>query len=156
VAISLLVWVGGTIGGVIDNIPFTQTMIPVVARLASSDMGLPLTPLVWALVFGCCLGGTQPPHVGSVADELGRSPDHSDCMHDVVVDLFIDHANTHRTGNATLIGAPANIVAAGLAEQQGYKLTFMHFFRIGFPCCLLSLFIANAYLLVTHVLIPWY
>jgi Na+/H+ antiporter NhaD/arsenite permease-like protein len=60
VAISLLVWVGGTIGGVIDNIPFTQTMIPVVARLASSDMGLPLTPLVWALVFGCCLGGTSP------------------------------------------------------------------------------------------------
>lgn len=115
VAITLLVWVGGTIGGVIDNIPFTQTMIPVVARLASDDMGLPLTPLVWALVFGCCLGG-----------------------------------------NATLIGAPANIVAAGLAEQQGYKLTFMHFFRIGFPCCLLTLLISNVYLLVTHVLIPWY
>jgi Na+/H+ antiporter NhaD/arsenite permease-like protein len=36
-------------------------MIPVVARLASDDMGLPLTPLVWALVFGCCLGGTPPP-----------------------------------------------------------------------------------------------
>lgn len=59
-AITMLIWVGGTVGGVIDNLPFTQTMIPVVARLAGPDIGLPLTPLVWALVYGCCLGGTVP------------------------------------------------------------------------------------------------
>lgn len=32
-------------------------------------------------------------------------------------------------GNATLIGASANVVCAGVAEQHGYRLTFMKFFK---------------------------
>ena len=36
-------------------------------------------------------------------------------------------------GNGTLIGASANVVCAGVAEQHGYKFTFMDFFKIGFP-----------------------
>lgn len=59
-------------------------------------------------------------------------------------------------GNATLIGASANVVAAGLAEQQGYNLSFNYFLKTGLPCCALSLVIATVYLLITHVLIPWY
>jgi Na+/H+ antiporter NhaD/arsenite permease-like protein len=61
-AIVMIIWVGGTVGAFIDNIPFTQTMIPIVLRLTSGDLGLPLTPLVWALAYGCCMGGTAPHH----------------------------------------------------------------------------------------------
>ena len=32
-------------------------------------------------------------------------------------------------GNGTIIGASANVVCAGLAEQNGYKITFMDFFK---------------------------
>ena len=32
-------------------------------------------------------------------------------------------------GNGTLIGASANVVCAGLAEQNGYKITFNGFFK---------------------------
>ena len=32
-------------------------------------------------------------------------------------------------GNGTLIGASANVVAAGIAEQHGYGFTFMDFFK---------------------------
>lgn len=32
-------------------------------------------------------------------------------------------------GNGTLIGASANLVCAGLAQQHGYKFTFMDFFK---------------------------
>ena len=32
-------------------------------------------------------------------------------------------------GNGTLIGASANIICAGSAEQHGYKMTFMDFFK---------------------------
>ena len=32
-------------------------------------------------------------------------------------------------GNGTLIGASANVVCAGLAEQNGYKITFNTFFK---------------------------
>lgn len=32
-------------------------------------------------------------------------------------------------GNGTLVGASANVICAGIAEQQGYKMTFMDFFK---------------------------
>jgi Na+/H+ antiporter NhaD/arsenite permease-like protein len=33
-------------------------------------------------------------------------------------------------GNGTLIGASANVVAAGIAEQQGYPISFNYFFKV--------------------------
>lgn len=32
-------------------------------------------------------------------------------------------------GNGTLIGASANVVCAGIAEQHGYGFSFMEFFK---------------------------
>jgi Na+/H+ antiporter NhaD/arsenite permease-like protein len=32
-------------------------------------------------------------------------------------------------GNGTVVGASANVICAGIAEQHGYKMTFMEFFR---------------------------
>ena len=58
-------------------------------------------------------------------------------------------------GNGTLIGASANVVAAGVAEQHGYKFTFMDFFKIGFPMTLLSLLVASGYLMLCHVAFDW-
>ncbi len=144
-AIVMIIWVGGTVGAFIDNIPFTQTMIPIVLRLTSGDLGLPLTPLVWALAYGCCMGGTAPHHTAARVRPHTRATAHT---------TPVAHNNT--SGNATLIGASANVVAAGLAEQQGYNLSFNYFLKTGLPCCMLSLTIATVYLLVTHVLIHWY
>ena len=59
-------------------------------------------------------------------------------------------------GNGTLIGASANVVAVGLCEQQGYPISFVRFFKIGFPCMVISVTVATVYMLITHVLIPWY
>ncbi|ELR13426.1 P protein, putative [Acanthamoeba castellanii str. Neff] len=59
-------------------------------------------------------------------------------------------------GNGTLIGASANVVAAGIAEQQGYPISFNYFFKMGFPCMLVSTAVATVYILISHVIIPWY
>ena len=58
VAMTVIVWVSALTSAVLDNIPFTATMVPVVRILAEDDkLGLPLGPLVWALSLGACLGG---------------------------------------------------------------------------------------------------
>ncbi|XP_075237198.1 P protein-like [Lycorma delicatula] len=54
-------------------------------------------------------------------------------------------------GNGTLIGASSNVVCAGVAEQHGYRFTFMQFLRMGFPVTILSMIVATIYLMVTHV-----
>ena len=51
-------------------------------------------------------------------------------------------------GNGTLIGASANVVLSGISNREGYPITFMHFFKVGFPMMVVSLVIATGYLLV--------
>ena len=58
-------------------------------------------------------------------------------------------------GNGTLIGASANVVCAGVAEQHGYKFSFLDFFKLGFPITLISLTVASGYLMVCHVAFDW-
>ncbi|CAH1642262.1 unnamed protein product [Spodoptera littoralis] len=53
-------------------------------------------------------------------------------------------------GNGTLIGASANVVCAGVAEQHGYRFTFVQFLKIGFPIMLGNLTVASLYLLFCH------
>ncbi|XP_039581625.1 P protein [Passer montanus] len=115
VAIILVLWVSALASSVIDNIPFTATMIPVLLNLSKDpDVNLPMKPLIFSLAMGACLGG-----------------------------------------NGTLIGASANVVCAGIAEQHGYGFSFMEFFRLGFPMMIVSCTIGMCYLLVAHVVVGW-
>lgn len=89
VAIILILWISGLSSSLVDSIPVTSMMVRVVVSLAqNSSLNLPLSPLVWALAFGPCLGG-----------------------------------------NGTLVGASANVVCAGIAEQHGYKISFIEYFK---------------------------
>ncbi|SAL64344.1 ArsB/NhaD family transporter [Caballeronia humi] len=51
-------------------------------------------------------------------------------------------------GNATLIGASANIVAAGICARHGKPLTFVRFLRYGLPVTIVQLVATAAYVLV--------
>jgi len=51
-------------------------------------------------------------------------------------------------GNGTLIGASANVVVAGLALREGYKLSYMSFLKIGGIVTLISLVISTVYVLI--------
>lgn len=114
-AVVIILWVSALVSAFIDNIPYTAAMVPVVVRLGTDPaLNLPLSPLIYALAFGTCLGG-----------------------------------------NGTLIGASANVVAAGISESQGFPISFNNFFRTGFPTMIVSVSTVTVYLLVFHVLIPW-
>ena len=49
-------------------------------------------------------------------------------------------------GNATSIGASANVVVLGVAERSGHPIRFARFFRYGAPVSTLSIALALAYL----------
>ena len=52
----LLIWLSAVASGVVDNIPYTATMIPVVESLGHA---MPVGPLWWSLALGACLGGNS-------------------------------------------------------------------------------------------------
>ncbi|XP_032665122.1 P protein [Odontomachus brunneus] len=58
-------------------------------------------------------------------------------------------------GNGTLIGATANVVCVGVAEQHGYKFSFMQFFKVGFPIMITSTLTIMIYLMIAHVMFNW-
>ena len=102
-ATSLLVlWISALLSAIVDNIPYTATMIPVVAQLSEGQAN---DAIWWALAMGADLGG-----------------------------------------NATLIGASANVILAGMAEREGHPITFGQFLRFGVPVTLGTMVIATAYL----------
>ena len=58
-------------------------------------------------------------------------------------------------GNGTLIGSSAGVVAAGLSERFGYRITFIRWLKIGFPFMLITLAIGTVILpILTIMIIP--
>jgi len=49
-------------------------------------------------------------------------------------------------GNGTIVAASANVVAVGMLEDHGYRLTFLRFMKLGFPLMVMSVAISAVYL----------
>ncbi len=103
----LLLWFSAIASGIVDNIPYTATMIPIVETLGQS---MPVMPLWWSLALGACLGG-----------------------------------------NATLVGAAANVVVANLAEKSGHPISFKRFLGYGVATTAMSLLLATGYVWLRYL-----
>jgi Na+/H+ antiporter NhaD/arsenite permease-like protein len=64
-ATLVLLWVAAALSAVIDNIPFTAAMIPIL--LGMEAQGIQVAPLWWALSAGVGMGGNGT-HIGSTAN----------------------------------------------------------------------------------------
>ena len=55
----IVMWGSGFASGIVDNIPFTATMVPVIEQLAENRGydAATVEPLWWSLSLGACLGG---------------------------------------------------------------------------------------------------
>jgi len=103
----LLLWLSAIASGIVDNIPYTATLIPVVESLGRA---MPVEPLWWSLALGACLGG-----------------------------------------NATLVGASANVVVASLAERSGHPISFRRFLGYGLLTTAMSLLLATGYVWLRYL-----
>lgn len=56
-AVCLILWVAAIMSAFVDNIPFTATMLPIVAYLTKVIPGAESNVLWWALALGACFGG---------------------------------------------------------------------------------------------------
>ena len=61
----IVIWIAAILSAIIDNIPFTMAMIPVIQHLETQ--GINVSPLWWALAMGVGFGGNGTP-IGSTAN----------------------------------------------------------------------------------------
>ncbi len=102
IAAMLILWTSGFFSAIIDNIPYTATMVPIIQELKPV---MDIYPLWWALSLGACLGG-----------------------------------------NATIVGAAANVIVIEAAYSKGYKISFIRFMKYGMFITLISLIISSIYI----------
>lgn len=103
----LLLWLSAAGSALIDNIPYTATLIPLVESLGEA---MPVAPLWWSLALGACLGG-----------------------------------------NATLVGAAANVVVCNLADKSGHPIGFRRFLRFGVLITFVSLVLSSLYVWLRYL-----
>jgi Na+/H+ antiporter NhaD/arsenite permease-like protein len=117
VTFFLIIWSSAFASSIVDNIPFSAMMIPLITNIiqnetiASAFGSFIINPLWWALSLGVGLGG-----------------------------------------NGTLIGSSAGVASVGLAEKQGYYITFNKFLKLGLPFMIVSVAVGSLVLWVDMLL----
>ena len=108
VASMFVLWLSAVVSGIVDNIPYTATMLPVIHDLSAPHE---TQALWWSLAAGADLGG-----------------------------------------NATIIGASANVILASMAEREGHPIGFMTFARYAVPVTFASILVSSGYLWLRYLL----
>jgi Na+/H+ antiporter NhaD/arsenite permease-like protein len=55
-------------------------------------------------------------------------------------------------GNGTLVGASANVIVAGMAAKEGYRISFAKFLIVAFPLMILSILLSTAYIYLRYLI----
>ncbi|HIF04875.1 MAG TPA: hypothetical protein EYQ80_05665 [Candidatus Poseidoniales archaeon] len=64
-----IIWVSAIASAIVDNIPFTAAMIPVIVLIGAKNPDIDIVPLFWALAMGAGFGGNATP-IGSSANVM--------------------------------------------------------------------------------------
>ena len=67
--VIIIIWISAVASAIIDNIPFSATMIPIIKSLAVTS-GADLSILAWTLALGTDIGGSATP-IGASANVVG-------------------------------------------------------------------------------------
>ena len=117
----LVLWLSAVVSAVVDNIPYTATLIPMIGgkggliqhiHQVHPEIALHTIryALWWALALGACLGG-----------------------------------------NGTLVGSSANVVIANIASKSGKTLSFMAFTKYGVLIAFESMILSSFYLWIRYL-----
>ncbi|NDJ24063.1 transporter [Nostoc sp. B(2019)] len=122
----VLLFVVGILSSLIPNIPLVVAMVPLLKQYIVNV-------------------GLAPPEV-LAQDFQGQFPP------EVLPLFYAMMFGATLGGNGTLVGASSNIVAAGISEQHGRRISFKTFLHYGIPVMVLQLVVSALYVLVRFLL----
>lgn len=121
--VLLILWFAAVASAVVDNIPAVATLIPVTFSIARNLF----------------------PELAALGDaELALSPEVMPLWWALALGACLG-------GNGSLVGASANVVAAGIADRRNEPITFWGFTRVGLPFTLLTLVVASIYVWLRYL-----
>jgi Na+/H+ antiporter NhaD/arsenite permease-like protein len=133
-SIQLYQWFGG------DFMPVALLSLAGIGVLSSLLANIPVVAAALVMITGYLVAAEAVPEIALAA---GFTNWPSTTLPVFVAMMFGGTLG----GNATLIGASANVVAVGICAAQGQRVTFMRFLRIGLPIAAAQLIIGALYVL---------
>ena len=121
-----LLFLTGIISSVVPNIPLVVAMVPLLKQYVVN------VGLVGAEVLSSDFQGQFPPEVLPL--------------------FYAMMFGATLGGNGTLVGASSNIVAAGISEQHGRRISFKRFLHYGIPVMTLQLLTSALYVILRFLL----
>ncbi|GAX36661.1 ArsB/NhaD family transporter [Nodularia sp. NIES-3585] len=118
----VLLFFVGILSSLVPNIPLVVGMVPLLKQYLVTV-------------------GLAPPEV-LAPDFLGEFPP------EVLPLFYAMMFGATLGGNGTLVGASSNIVAAGISEQHGRRISFKTFLRYGIPVMLVQLVALGLYVMI--------
>lgn len=104
-----VLWGSAIASSIVDNIPFTATMIHVINSI--DKMGIyNVQPLWWSLSLGACLGG-----------------------------------------NATIVGAAANVIVSSYAKANNQNIGFLNYMKVAVPVTIVAISLSMGYILLVDL-----
>ncbi|PGS55950.1 ArsB/NhaD family transporter [Bacillus sp. AFS041924] len=141
------------VGGLVD-IGLIGTLAKKVLELTNGNIQIAAPLILWvsgiasAIIDNIPFVATMIPLIQDLSVGMGLSPD----APQVEVLWWSLALGACLGGNGTLIGASANVVAAGIASREGHKFGYWDFLKIGLPITLFSLLLSNVYLYVKFLI----
>jgi Na+/H+ antiporter NhaD/arsenite permease-like protein len=123
----LILWGSAVLSAFVDNIPYVATMNPLIIEMALNE----------------------PAWRGETLQQTLQHPELLPIWWSLALGACLG-------GNGTYIGASANVIVVGLAERARHKITFVEFFKYGFPIMIGTIVVSTIYLYVRYYWLRWY
>ncbi|MBF0537399.1 MAG: ArsB/NhaD family transporter [Nitrospirae bacterium] len=146
--IGIFILVGGVVKvGLIKLLSVEMLAITKGNLFATSMVILWLSAFASAIVDNIPYVATMNPLVINMAEQLWPNLHGVELLHnkDLMPIWWSLVLGACLGGNGSLIGASANVIVAGMAEQVGRKISFMRFMAYGFPIMILTVSISMIY-----------
>ena len=135
---GLFIMVGALIKvGVIGSLSKVVTEVTGGNLLLASILILLVSGVLSGIVDNIPYVATMAPLVADLADEAGNPGN---------VLWWALALGADLGGNTTIVGAAANVVVIGIAEKNGYKISFLEFFKYGGLVALVTILLCIPYL----------
>ena len=150
------------IGGLIKTGVIKDLSIGMIGLTDPSQHSMQVLSLVMVWFSGICSAivdnipfvATMNPLLVDVAHEIFPGQGGEVLRHPVMLPVWWSLAlGACLGGNGTAIGASANVIALGLVEKSGFKVSFVRFLRFGVPVMLGSLALSMVYVYLRYYLL---
>ncbi len=134
--------------GALEDVGAIQVVSEAIGNLAGDNLSLAVLLMLWVPAVGSALTENIPfaaamlPVAGYLTQKIPGADNN--------VLYWALALGTCLGGNATTIGAAANILTAGIAERAGYPLSFKDFAKVAVPITFVILLASMVYLLLRY------